>query len=395
MTDRLQRPTSLLLLGALCALPPLSIDMALPAAIQTQNDLGGGPLAMGLTLSLFMAGFALAPIAYGAVSDRLGRKAPLILGLLLFTLGGLGCAFASSVDMLLIARVVQGMGAGVGPTLAFAASRDRLQGTAMHRRLAALGMLLGIAPVIAPSLGAAILSLSDWRAIYAVLTALGAILVLWVSFGFEETWPAERRSNAAAPSGRRLFARIFSRIPLQNGAIRGLSAGSMFAYVAGSPLLFVGAYGVSSHIYAGLFACTALGIVAGSAVSGALGKRLGGRHLIGGGLILATGAPAVALALILLGGPSLQSITICLVTATFGYGLITPAATQAALEPMGDLAGLASALLNTFQMACMALASLLVAATSDVAGIVAAPAVMVLFSAASLLAFLSRGAGTE
>ncbi len=231
--------------------------------------------------------FALAPIAYGVVSDRVGRKGPLIAGLILFTLGGLGCAFASSVDMLLIARVAQGMGAGVGPTLAFAASRDRLQGAAMHRRLAALGMLLGIAPVVAPSLGAAILSVSDWRAIYSGLAALGAILVLWVSFGFEETWSAARRAAVAAPSGRRLFGRIFSRVPLVNGAVRGFSAGSMFAYVAGSPLLFVAIYGVSSRIYAGLFACTALGIVAGSAVSGALGKRLGGQRIIAGGLTLA------------------------------------------------------------------------------------------------------------
>ena len=152
-------------LGALAALPPISIDMALPALVDIAGSLHASASQAGLTLSLFMAGFALGPIVYGPLCDARGRKPTLLLGLALFTLGGIGSAVAPGISILLGARLIQGIGAGAGMTVALAIVRDLFEGNAMQHRLAAITVVANVAPIVAPSVGVALLAAIEWRGI--------------------------------------------------------------------------------------------------------------------------------------------------------------------------------------------------------------------------------------
>ena len=381
--------TYLALMVSLCALPPLSIDMGLPALPNIGTALGADGVEGALTVSLFMAGFAVTPLAYGLLSDRHGRRPLLIAGLALFALGGIGAALAPSIFWLMLARLVQGAGAGAGPTLAFAAARDRLEGFRLGRRLAVLTMLLNTAPVVAPSLGIAVLAVAGWRGIYATLAAGGFLLLLLAAGGFAETRP----ERAAAPDGagatvvlRRNLQALRSRPDvLRFGAAFGLSAGSMFAYVSSSPLLLMGRFGAPPALYAGLFALTASGIVAGAFLSGRALRALPAERVVVSGLVLSLGGPALAGGLLLSGSAGLLPVVACMAVATFGYGLMAPAAAQATLDPLPEMAGIGAALMTSFQMVCMSLSSLVAALLLSRFGDVAVPMAMIGFALLSTL----------
>jgi DHA1 family bicyclomycin/chloramphenicol resistance-like MFS transporter len=396
---RAGKAPSLALLGLLCALPPLSIDMGLPALPRIGQAFHASATMTGLTLSLFMAGFALTPIVYGLLSDRHGRKPLMIAGLILFTLGGLGCALAPSIGWLLAAGGGRGAGAGAGPTLALAATRDRLEGPRMGQYVAWLTMILNMAPVVAPSLGAILLVLGGWRAVFGVLGTVSVLLLIAISLGFEETLAKDATAQSPAPLGgdlRRNVHLLWTRPGVAaHGAIVGLSAGSMFAYVAGSPMVVMQMLGASSAIYAAVFATTASFIVLGAFFSGRLMHgQATTRSILVAGLALTIGAPVAAGALMLAGSTTIVGITACIAVATFGFGLIVPAASHAALEPVPELAGSASAVMNSFQMVCMGLSSLGVAVLLAVLHGLAVPVVMLVFASASALCLLGvrRGA---
>ena len=375
------RLVNILLLSALSALPPLSIDMGLPALTQTSLRLQTSPAMAGMTLSLFMLGFAASPLVYGMLSDRYGRKPLLLIGLGLFAIGGVLCTVAPSIGWLLAARMVQGAGAGVGPTIAMAASRDLLEGVVLRRRLANLAMLRNVAPIVAPSIGALLLALGGWRAISAMLALAGIVLFAIMRFRFVESLsPGKRRDGALLPelwrSARYLMA---ARRALAFAAVQGLAGGSLFAYVAGSPLILIGVYKVSAALYAGLFATTAFGIVLGAFLAGRLAHRVASATILwlGGGLT----AAAPQLTVILVGQHAgLTAVMACFAVATFGFGLVAPTASHAALEPVAAIAGTAAALMNTFQMICMSASSLLVACLFPDLGGIAVPGVMALFA---------------
>jgi DHA1 family bicyclomycin/chloramphenicol resistance-like MFS transporter len=385
----------LALLAGLSSIPPLSVDMGLPALTLIAHDLHAAAGMAGLTLSMFMAGFAATPMVFGMLSDRYGRKKLLLIGLILFTLGGVGCVMAPSIGWLLFARIVQGTGAGVGPTLAMAATRDRFSGMQLRRRLGELTMLRSLAPIIAPSLGAGFLVLGGWRTIYTFLTIGGMVLLATVMLGFEETVPESRRQSGSLLRELRGSARRLAgeRRTLGYGAVYGLCSGSMFAYVAGSPLVVVGIFKASPILYAALFACTATGVAAGAFLSGRLAHRLttGQVLALGAGMALIGPIAAGVLLIAHLGG--LSAVMPCMVLATFSFGMLAATASHAALEPVAEIAGAASALMNTFQMACMCLSSLLVAALYPLVGAGAMPLIMILFAtgtAAVLLAMTPR-----
>src|SRR3984885_1089250 len=184
-----------LFLGALAALPPISIDMALPALGSIAHSLHVTPGMAQLTLSFFMAGFALSPIVYGPLSDRYGRRPMLLLGLVLFTLGGFACAVSGSLNLLLLARFVQGAGAGSGMSLAMAMVRDLFIGKKAQGRLAVITVVTNSAPMIAPALGAALLSHLGWRAIYIATGLCGLLLLSTILFSLQETAPHQHHRH--------------------------------------------------------------------------------------------------------------------------------------------------------------------------------------------------------
>ncbi|MGE4483447.1 Bcr/CflA family efflux MFS transporter [Acidocella sp.] len=375
-------------LGTLAALPPLSIDMALPALGRIATALHGNSTQAGLTLSLFMAGFAVSPLAYGPLADRHGRRPVLLGGLSLFALGGVGAALANSMPLLLAARLVQGAGAGVGMTLAFAMVRDLFDGAIAHARLALITMVANVAPILAPMLGTGVLALGGWRAIYGVTAICGLGAVTLVALALTETRKPTRTSQPMLPALRRDYAQLLGQPAVVIHVLaNALGFAWMFAYVAGSSSILLGLYHVAPPVYAGLFACTGAGIVAGAALSGQLAKAgFPGPILLLTAMILAL---ASSVAILLLPELSLWTLMPLLVLATAASGLAAPAASHGALALVPDLAGMAGGFLTCVQMAAGALASWTVAILLPRHGVSAMALVM---ACCALLALVMYGA---
>lgn len=381
----------LLLLAVLCALPPLSIDMGLPSLPTLGRAFGVSAGYAALTVTLFMAGFALSPIIYGTLSDRWGRRPLLIGGLSLFALGGVACLFTPSLNWLLFARFVQGLGAGCGPTLAFAATRDQLSGRALGQRLAMLTMLLNSAPIVAPSLGTLWLYFSGWRGSYIVLAMGGILLFIVACAKFDETKP----DSSAPPGGVfEAFLRdttIMRRRPdiFLPGLIYGLSAGAMFAYISISSLLFMKGLGASSALYAGLFALTGAAACSGAYTSGRALQKISPLKLMLAGQSLMVLAPSLTMILLGFHTHTIPPIIGCMIVAMFGYGLIAPASAHATLDPLPEIAGTASAMMNSGQMTCMAISSFCGSLLFRTLGNVTVPLVMLVFALISAGCFLA------
>ncbi len=367
------------LLAIMSSFPPLSIDMGLPAMGAIQTTLGGTARDQELMLSVFMAGFAFTPLFYGALSDRVGRKPALYLGLGLFTAAGWLCTFAPTMGWLLAGRFFQGSGAGAGTSLAFAIVRDKFNGPKLGSRLSILAMVVNTAPMIAPSLGALLLGVTGWRGIYGVLATLGALTWGLVWLFLPETHP-----NHAARTEANLKSAIQTlwRHPnaLAHVAVYGISFSSVFAYIASSSLLLIGFFHISRYQFALLFALTAAGIVAGAFTSGRLATRVAGRHLIATGLACCLAGPAIIALTFFTRHTSLPITMMALVLATFGNGLVNPAATRGALTHFPQIAGLIGALLTTGQMSFCALSSFVAALLVNRWGVQSIPLVMMGFA---------------
>lgn len=373
-------------LVALCALPPLSIDLGLPALPPLGRALHVGTGAAGLTISLFMAGFATTPLVYGLLSDRWGRRRPLLAGLALYVAGGLLCMVAPSLPVLLLGRLLQGAGAGSGPTLAFAVARDLLTGAGLGKRLALFTTLLNAAPVVAPAIGTVCLAAAGWRGVFAVLAAGGVLLLATALARFSETRPSASVPRSVWHDAAFL---VRQRAALGHCAAYGLSAGAMFAYVATSPMLLLDGFGVSTPTYAALFAVTGSAIMLGSFVSGRWLHRAMPGTVVRTGLACLLAGSSGGVLLLAGSTPPLAPVVACLALATFGYGLLAPAAAHAALDELHEVAGTASALLTSVQMLCMSGASLLASLLFARFGVCATPLVMGGFALAAGAAVLS------
>jgi DHA1 family bicyclomycin/chloramphenicol resistance-like MFS transporter len=377
------------LLGAMSAMPPFATDLGLPALATIARSLHTSAGMSGLTISLFMAGFAGTPLIYGPVSDRYGRKPVLVAGLTAFAVASLLCAVAPSIATLLIARLLEGAGAGAGITMAFAIVRDLFSGAAARTRLSMVTAVINTAPVIAPTLGAVILTFAGWRAIYGALAAIGFLVVVVSLFGYAES----RDPAMVAPPGRLLsgYRRLFeNRSCVGHFLIYGFGFGSAFAYISGSSLVVISLYHATPTEYGLLFACTALGIVCGAALNGWLSAR-GAHHLpmlpIGLACMIAVTA---LLAVLVVSGPVRLSVLVPLfVLVTFSFGIIAPNASHGTLEPIPEIAGVASGVLASFQMVCATVSSALVSLLFAPFGLAAMAAVMLLFALAAGLAYLS------
>jgi MFS transporter, DHA1 family, multidrug resistance protein len=364
-------------LGALAALPPISIDMALPALVDTAHALHTSSSRAGLTLSLFMLGFIAGPLVYGPLSDLHGRRPVLLAGLSIFTASGLLASLSPSIWLLWLARLVQGLGAGAGMTLALAIVRDRFEGHAMQRRIASLTVVANLAPVVAPALGVALLPHIHWRGIYGVMALFGAgtWLATWGGLG-------ESAGKAAARFSLGRLARDYAAVlgrrdVLAAMGINALGFGWMFSYVAGSPLVLLDLLHLQSGTYAMVFACTGLCIVAGATLNGVVAARgVSGRRLLQVAIASAVLAGAGLTVLDACRALALAGVVPLAALATFSFGLAAPSAARAALDPLPQSAGAAGGLLTSVQMLAGAVTSSLVTVLFPYAGMFAMSGVM-------------------
>ena len=376
------------LLGVLAALPALSIDISQPTLLAIQGELGASLRAIGLTLTLFMVGFAAGQFGTGPLSDRFGRRQPLLACLVAYVVAGLGCTFATSALVLVASRLVQGVAAGGCVVLAFAIVRDLFEGEAARAKRSYVTALVSVAPMLAPTIGAFVLGLWGWRAVYALLIVGGAGLLAVVVVGLGET-------RAAVPGARAFRVRDGYASVLSNGrfvamaAVNALSYGGVFAYIAGSPEVLIGRLHLSPQQYGLFFACTSIALTTGAFTSGRSGKSgICPQGLVWVGLVVGA-VSAVGLAAVVAADVAGVGVLLALLVVNlFCRGLTVPNAQHLALEPMREHAGTAAAALGVMQILTGAAASAAVAFLLPGLGAGGMVYVMAAFALASLGAWM-------
>lgn len=388
------RPRSfafMMLLGGLAMLAPLAIDLTLPAFAIIARDLGTTPAAVQLTLSLFLAGYALGQLAFGPLGDRYGRRPMLILGSWLFTAACFGQAVAPEIGVVLGGAAASGVGAAAGSTLARSAVRDVFEGHEALVRLSYIAVISNIAPVVAPAIGAGLLALANWRAIYALQGCAGLFLAIAIVVGFRETLPeGAAQPLRLAPVGRNALR--FLRNPVTGGwcVTNACMFGALFAYISSAPAVFSGVFGVSAAEFAGLFALISFGIVCGALLTGRLAVHLPTRRLAASGLSIMAIGSVGTLVLGLAGAADLVRLMPLLFAVSFGSGVLFAVTIQGALQPVPDIAGLALGVFGAMQMLGASAASALAASLAEATGapLVAMAGTMTLFVAAAVAGFV-------
>jgi DHA1 family bicyclomycin/chloramphenicol resistance-like MFS transporter len=375
-----------MLLGLLAALPVLSIDISAPTLVLLPKVLGTSSLLAGLTLSLFMAGFAGGQIAGGSLSDRRGRRPVLLAGLGCFTLAGFACALSRSGGALAAFRLIQGCGAGACSVVSFAMIQDLFEGEAARTKRSYVAVVFGAVPIIAPSLGAVLSDRAGWRSVHSVLAVAGGVLwlVTW-------RWVAESRAAglmSPPPRGDR-HARLRDDPRFVGLAVaNALSYGAVFAYVAGSPFVIIGQLGRSSSVYAVVFSVTTAAFTAGAWVSGLLSRQgFGSARLVLPSLAVSA-AMTLALAVVCLSGITGWMVLIpLLLVLLFSRGIIAPNMQHLAIGRQPERAGAASAAVGVTQLLSGALASACVAGLLPYLGPSGVAVPMALLATAALLAW--------
>jgi MFS transporter, DHA1 family, multidrug resistance protein len=383
--------TFTILIGALTALSSLAIDMSLPALAGIARSLHTEPGTAALTLSLFLIGYALAPVAFGPLSDEYGRRPIILAGCFLFALAAILGTFADSIAVLLLLRLLQGAGAGAGAVISFAVVRDLFEGADLRRRIAQISVVRVIAPMVGPSIGALVLPFGGWRGIYGLTAILACLLLAAAALGLMESAP--RFSGAPHVPVRLItgYARALgNRAILGYALVNSCAFGCLFGFVNGSSLVMIQVLGVSPRIFGLLFALVDVGLMVGFFVNGRLNARRMGRHApLLAGLVLAAGASAALLLLALAGLTRLASLVPLLLLSALGYGLIAPNAAQGALQPLPEIAGIASAVLSLLMMLIGALSGAIVSTFFDGRTALAMTGSMTGFSVGALVLYLA------
>lgn len=344
----------LVTLGALTAFAPMSTDLYLPAFPAIASSLNTNVTAIQVTLAASFLGLGVGQLLYGPLSDRFGRKRPLSAGLVLFVLASFGCAVAPSLGILTGMRLLQALGGCAGLVIARAIVRDCYSGSAMARTMSMMTMVFALAPLLAPSLGAAIINVATWPWMFVALAAFGLTCLALVS-ALPETHPSSARVGAGILGAFRSYRTVMkSRSFVIPAAITGLGSMTLFAYIASSPAVLMGQYGFTPTQFALAFGGIAIAIVVGSQVNIRLSRRYSVRQLMTAFLSVQATA---TLALVLLAAFSapVQLVIAFLAMAVAGFSGTAANAVTEALRPFPALAGAASGALGVIQFGLGAL----------------------------------------
>ena len=339
----------IVILGSLAGLPPLAIDLYLPALPSLTHSLHASASTGQLTLTGFVAGLAAGQLVAGALSDAHGRRMPLLLGLVGYVASTALCAAAPDVWSLVVLRIISGATGGAGVVIGRAIVRDTCSGTAAARVFALMMLVTGSAPVIAPLIGGQLLVVTDWRGLFAALAALGALQLVVVAIVLHETLPPAQRHGGEVRLMLARFRRLLanSRFAADAGSLN-LSFGAFFAYVSASSFLLEDVYHASPQLFSLIFALLAAVFVASAQAGGRLVERVGARALFANGLAVMA-ASSVGALVVLATGAGLGALIACLVFVNIANGLVWPNGTAVAMDEAGAMAGSASALLGVGQ----------------------------------------------
>ncbi|MDG1905390.1 MAG: multidrug effflux MFS transporter [Arenicella sp.] len=350
----------LLILGAIVAIGPLSIDMYLPALPALQGYFNTDASTVQLSLASYFIGLAVGQLVYGPISDRVGRLRPLRFGLIVYILASIACAVATSAEALVWLRLLQALGGCAGMVIVRAIVRDRFEPQEMAQVLSTLVLIMGLAPILAPLMGAQILVYFGWQAIFMVLACFGLFCLILVMRGLEESWhPPEKLLT-----GKEIlltYARLLRHRRFMGFALSGgIAQAGMFAYIAASSFVYIQVYGVSTTDFGWYFGANAAGLIIASQTNARLLRRYRAEHILHFVLAFNACCGLLMLGLILADIGGLWGVALPLFAAISSLGFTFPNSTAAAMAPFGDRAGMAAALLGTLQFSLAAMASVAV-----------------------------------
>lgn len=346
-----------LVLGALSAFGPLTTDVYLPGLPGVRDDLDVGASGAQLTLTACLVGLALGQLVVGPLSDAVGRRRPLLGGLVLFVLASVACALAPSILVLDVARVLQGLAGAAGIVIGRAMVRDACDGVAAARLFSTLGAVNAIAPVLSPLVGSVLLRLGSWRVAFVFLTVVGAVLLLATAGLTGETLPVQRRAPGRPREVLRTYGLLLRQGRFLGHALAGgLAFGALFAYIATASFVYQDDFGFSPQVFAVGFAVNGLGLLLTSALNGRLVARYAPQSLLRLAVTVLLAASGLLLVLALAdAGPALLLPVLWVAVASFG--IIAPNAVALGMRDAGAVAGSAAALIGIVQFSFAAVAS--------------------------------------
>ena len=339
----------ILLLSALTAIGPLTFDTYLAAFPQIATDLSASRATVQLTLTASLAGLALGQVLIGSLSDTFGRRRPLLGGLAVYVVSSAALMLADSIAVFTALRFLQGFAAAAGMVLSMAILRDSFEGIAVSKAMARLMLVVGVAPVLAPTIGAELLRFGSWRIIFGFLTVAGALLLALAAVRLKETLPVERRRTGGTVAALRTYRDLLRDRGFMGLALLSASyMGALFTYVSASTFVFQDGFGLGPQEFGYVFASGAVAITIASQVYGAVVGRFRPEQILTvavvAGLVLSAALLVVALA-----GGGLLPVTVLLVLTLSTAGLVMPSAPAIALEANPHRAGSAAALLGALQ----------------------------------------------
>ena len=349
------------LLGALAALGPFSIDTYLPAFPAIAGAYHTTVGTVEITLAVYFVGLSFGQLFYGPFADALGRKPPLYFGLAMYLIASTGCVFAPNIATLTVLRFLQALGGCSAMLISRTVVRDYFRPREAARVFSFLMLVIGISPVVAPLVGGWLVVHLNWRANFWLMSGLGALILLASAVFLKETLPAEKRSPGSLGNSLRLYASLLSDRNFMVYAVSGaLIAGGMFAYLEGSPLVFIELNHVAADHFGYFFGAIAVGLILASQLNGFLVRRIHPHNIFRIVLMVAAGAGVVLLITTKTGAGGFTGILIPLFVFVSCNGFSFPNATALALAPHGKIAGSASAMLGCVQFAIGGLAGSLV-----------------------------------
>lgn len=344
-------------LGLLTAVGPFAIDMYLPALPTIGADLGAGTAAVQASLLVFFIAMGLGQIVTGPVSDIVGRKAPLYVGLGLFVLGSIGSALAPDVEWLIAFRFLQGLGASAGMVVPRAVVRDLHTGTEAARLMSLLMLVFSVSPILAPFFGSLIIEGFGWRAVFWAVTVAAGIGTILLATSLEETRPPEQRTGSSLSGVLAAYRQLMGDLNfLGLSLIGGFGISSFFIYLSNSSFILIDHYGLSPSLYSLFFSLNAIGFFTMSQLTGTLTSRFGLRRVV---RVAVVAYVAVMLTLLVVMAAGLQALWTMAALLFVGYaflGLVIPTTSVLAMEEHGPRAGTASALMGTLHLATGAVA---------------------------------------
>lgn len=379
----------IILLGALTAIGPFSIDMYLPAFPSIATDLSVDIEQVSLSLTSFFVGISAGQLLYGPLIDRFGRKRPLMTGLVVYVVSALICSWSPGIHWLIGMRFLMAIGGCVGMVASRAIVRDVFGPEETARVFSTLILVIGIAPIVAPTLGGLVTASFGWRYLFYILAAFAIVMLLIVMRYFPETRLPDKSISLMPEAVIKDFLNVLAERSFLVYAFAGAAASAgMFAYISGSPFVYMRLFGLSETQYGWAFGFNAMGLVSGSQINRLWLYRRSSRQIT-----MRAGAIQFAVGACLLSGTWFGFIhswgTMILVFAyLFWQGFIFPNATALALKPFTRSAGSASALIGSIQMGVGALASMLVSTFHNGTGMPMA-AVMAGCTLTSILLLLS------